>query len=928
MTVKKCKSLISLLLIGAIALITAFACPFGLYTARANDTNVVNRSPGVTLRVAFPIVEGITQYGNNGDRKGMVVDYLNEIANYTGWNYEYIGVDNAVDMLEKFREGEYDLMGGTYYVEDYKDIYGYPKYSAGYSKAVLLSRWSDDDITSHDISSLNGKKIGVYTGAVENIRKLRLYLDMNNVTCDIVEYKYSDFIDGKLYHYLESGAVDMLLGNAAEAGKKYKVVASFDSQPLYIVTQATNTEILNELNDALEKIYDTTPNFAETAFYANFPNVISANISLTKEEQEYIASGAVARIAVADNTHPLFCETDASQHNGILYDLMALIKQRTGLNYTYVKAKNFAHSNELVKNDDADVVGIYLDSLDIAASNNFALTGAYTDVTMMLLKNKTVTYPADNLKVAVVDGRYIPDEIDATVVTYPNITEALTAVNNGKADLAYGMTSLMEKVIQEKYLVNLVPVYLGENSAQVRFAVNRPANTYLFTILNKAVNMISDAEMLSIVNANVESLGSSFSFSDFIYNNPVVFIGIIVACFAVVIIIIGIFSIFKVRSVRMRAELEKYSADSRAKSEFLSRMSHEIRTPMNAVLGLTDVTLMKKDVPEDVVENLTKIHSSSNYLLSLLNDILDMSRIESGKLRIANEPFSLSDVMSEVESMMSSEATNRGLTLTVMNTVADDTFLGDSIRLRQVLTNLVYNAVKFTNSGGQVNVCASVSGSGIKFSVIDTGCGIAAEDKERIFSAFEQAGAQDAKKSGTGLGLPISRSIVRCMGGELELKSEVGVGSEFYFTIPLERTSIERRDDNETAALYGMTVLLAEDNDLNAEITQDILEMAGAKMVRAIDGEAAIGEFKSNSEKYDAILMDIQMPKLNGLEATEAIRALDIPRAKTVPIIAMTANSSQEDTAAAKAAGMSEFLSKPIDIKRLYAVLKKFGDNA
>lgn len=899
--------------------------------AATSDTALTTVSD-VTLKVAFPIVEGMSEISDNGQRRGIIVDYLNEISNYTGWQYEYINVDDASKMLSDFESGKFDLMGGTYYKPVLESVFAYPKYNSGYIKSVLLARWEDDSIKSYDLSTFNGKKIGVYKNAEENVRRLKQYLQMNDLNCELVYYEYADFSqDGNLYPYLESGEVDFLLGNASEAGKEFKAVASFNSQPHYIVAQKNNPQVLRQLNDALEKIYESNPNFSQDVYDANFDNIISANIRLTQGEKDFIAQSSAIKIAVPDSIHPLFCHYDASSHNGILYDLMEAIGEKTGLKYEFVLVENFAHAVAAVRNGEADVAGIFLDDVQSATERGMALTHAYTDVNMMLLKNKKVTYPAENLTVAVVEGRELPDEIDATLISYRNITDALNAVNRGKVDLVYGMSSLMEKVIQEKYFSNLVPVSLNESVASVKFAVNKPVSSPLFTVLNKAIGMFGEDELISIVNQNMESIGTGgFSLTDFIYANPFMFISIVSALLLLVIVIIIIAARFRIRSANMQLELEKYTADSRAKSEFLSRMSHEIRTPMNAVIGLTDLTMMKEGVPDEIMNNLSKIRSSSHYLLSLLNDILDMSRIDSGMMTVDSEPFSLSRTMDELNSMMSAQATRHGITLSVKNDVDQDMVMGDSIRLRQVLANLVSNAVKFTPSGGSVEVSVeSGEGADVTFSVTDSGCGIAEEDKERVFRAFEQAGNSYSKSRGTGLGLSISQSIVKLMGGQLQLSSEAGKGSKFFFTIPLQPTTQAEQSVQVEDGLFlkGLHILLAEDNDLNAEIAQDILAMAGATSKRVADGEQAVKEFSLHAEQYNAVLMDIQMPLMNGLDAARAIRKLSSPHAASVPIIAMTANSFVEDTQAATDAGMNYFISKPIDINLLYSALKEIKND-
>ena len=342
---------------------------------------------------------------------------------------------------------------------------------------------------------------------------------------------------------------------------------------------------------------------------------------------------------------------------------------------------------------------------------------------------------------------------------------------------------------------------------------------------------------------------------------------------------------------------------------------------------------MMEGVPDDVKRNLEKLRASSHYMLDLINDILDMSRINSGKLTLEKETFSLKRMLGEINTMMETEAQRLGLTYVLKQDVVHNNLTGDVLRLRQVLTNLLSNAFKFTPLGGSVTLSVSEEArseneAAFTFRVTDTGIGISSEDQKRIFESFEQVGASFTKSQGTGLGLPISSSIVAMMGGELKVSSQPHEGSEFYFTIILPLSAEAEQSSNadeylNNNVLAGVNILLAEDNDLNADIAVQLLEIQGAEVHRCVNGKQALDEFSgSEPNTYQLILMDIQMPEMNGLAASRAIRSLARKDAAVIPIVAMTANTFKEDVEAAMAAGMNGFIPKPLDVNYLYHLLQ------
>lgn len=901
----------------------------GLWNTGTASAQVEEPRP---LKVAFSQMEGLSETDQYGRHKGLIVDYLDEIAKYTGWEYEYIPVEND-DIISNFLEGQYDLMGGTFYSSGFEEYFAYPDYNTGRSRAVLLCRWDDDRLLGYDLATLNGKTIGVYDRAGDKIRHLKEFLASNDLECRLKYYTYEDMQDGSLYEKLRSGEVDMLLGNDLETGGEFRMVASFQAQPYYIVTTVGNTEILEELNTALRYILESTPNFADQVYYANFPDLKLADIQLNDSELRYIEEKGTVTVAIPMDWHPIYCKGGGKElHDGVLPDLLREITAFTGLQFTFLYGDNYADCIRMVQQGEADILGAYLGENEQAFGCNLALSQPYMDLNNIVIKYKSVSYPGEGLTCGILNGRILPDSFQAEEIRgYDTVPELLGAVNAGEVDYIYGVSAMLEQELQNHRYLNVTPVTQESDSTDVAFAVLRPVRPELLTVLNKAIGNIPTEEKAVMLNQSLVSVGyTSLSLQELFYSNPLACI-LILSCALIFIMSVILMSVrSRMRNALLQSRLEAAEAKSTAKSVFLSQMSHEIRTPMNAIIGLTDLTCKERDVPPEIEKKLKKIRSSSQYLLALINDILDMSRIENGKMEIEQKDFSLSLVLQELQSMMSTQAEQKGLEFQVDFYVSHDWLAGDPVRLRQVLINLLSNAVKFTPAGGKVTLRVNEQSCGeemeYRFSVQDTGVGIPYEDQERIFSSFEQLRPSISHSAGTGLGLPISRNIARLMGGDLEVKSEPGKGSEFYMTLRFPKGANvppSPEPAGQENVLEGMKVLLAEDNDLNAEIAQELLAMAGVAVCRAANGQEAVDWFCAGPPgEFQAVLMDIRMPVKNGHEAAREIRASGRPDAN-VPIIAMTANTFKEDEEEARASGMNGFVPKPIDPDRLFTALRQ-----
>lgn len=902
------------------------------------------------LRVAFPQVDGMSWTAEDGTHHGMLVDYLNEIAKYTGWEYEYIDTKGPA-MLNEFVEGKYELMGGNYYIPALEKYYAYPNYNMGYSRSLLLARSDDRSIHSYDLESMNGKTIGVYENARENIRRLKEFMAINGLYCNIRYYKQEDMV-GKigLYPYLAKGEIDLLLNNVAHISDSVRVVVAYDSQPYYIVTNPGNKEVLDGLNMALERILDANPNFAAERYAVNFPDRL-VNIQLSDRDLEYVNERKTITVAVPENWYPLYCkETPLKNHTGIMADVLDEIKSFTGLRFSYVYAKNYADAIRLIQQGDADILGFFLGDENDAAQLGLALSASYVSANNIIVRNKACSYPAPGLVGALVENQRLPSGISVEKIRfYPSIKEALFAVNNGEADFIYGLSSRMEQDILRYHFTNLAPVTLVNDQSTISFALPIPVDPDLLTILNKAINNLFESERTVIRNRNLESIGvSEFSLTDFIYANPLQFMFIVMFVLSVLFTALLLAIGARMKATVIQGNLKRAEAANLAKSEFLSRMSHEIRTPMNGIVGMSTIAMQNIDNTDKIKDCLEKVIMSSKHLLALINDVLDMSKIESGKVELRHESFNFRAFLQDFENLYGEQAKSKGISYeTVLASDLEVQIIGDSLRLNQVLSNLLSNALKFTPAKGIIKLRVSKTGEDqenvyLRFEVIDTGCGIAEENYDKIFESFEQENVDVTYKyGGTGLGLSIVKRFTQLMGGSIHVTSVQGSGSTFTVDLPFGKvkesgelarfSDINGRDDLAKDCYVidydfkGKRILLVEDNELNREIAEELIGATGASVESAEDGVQAVEKFKESAEGYyDLILMDVQMPHMDGYEATRCIRALGRSDAQKVPIFAMTANAFAEDVQKSREAGMNAHISKPLDIRAVYKQMNRY----
>ena len=685
-------------------------------------------------------------------------------------------------------------------------------------------------------------------------------------------------------------------------------------------------------------------------YAANFPARL-VNVQFSDRDLEYVKKRKTITVAVPENWYPFYCkETSQKNHVGIMVDVLDEIKDFTGLDFSYVYAKNYSDAVHLVQRGKADILGFFLGDENDAAQLGLALSASYVSANNIIVRNKACSYPAPGLVGALVESQRFPSGISAEKIrSYPGIKEALAAVNSGEADFIYGLSSKMEQDISRYHFTNLAPVTLVNDQSAISFALPTPVDPDLLTVLNKAINNLSESERTVIRNRNLESIGvNEFSLTDFIYANPLQFMFIVMFVLSVLFTALLLAIGARMKATVIQGNLKRAEAANLAKSEFLSRMSHEIRTPMNGIVGMSTIAMQNIDNTDKIKDCLEKVIMSSKHLLALINDVLDMSKIESGKVELRHESFNFRAFLQDFENLYGEQAKSKGISYeTILASDLEVQIIGDSLRLNQVLSNLLSNALKFTPAKGMIKLRVSKTGEDqenvyLRFEVIDTGCGIAEENYDKIFESFEQENVDVTYKyGGTGLGLSIVKRFTGLMGGGIHVTSVQGSGSTFTVDLPFGKikesgkptrfSDINGRNDLAKdcyAVDYdfkGKRILLVEDNELNREIAEELIGVTGASVESAEDGVQAVEMFKESAEGYyDLILMDVQMPHMDGYEATRCIRALGRSDAQKVPIFAMTANAFAEDVQKSREAGMNAHISKPLNIRAVYKQMNRY----
>ena len=941
------KSALSIILISL-----AFLIVFGLPAVygETEDTE--------TVRVGYYENEVFQEGARDGAAKnGYAYEYYRKISEYTGWKYEYVYGEFS-DLYQMIIDGKIDLIAGLARTEEREGLIGYPEEPMGHESYNLVKHASDKEITA-DPGSLRGKTIGVLESAMVGV--LGKYLDDHDVKAEVRTYKDYE----KLFEDFDEGTIDVLAaeGDGAYGRDNSEVIGAFGASDYYLCVNIKRNDLLKQLNDAQAQLFSDEKYYIDSLHSKYYTRSVSSR-AFSNAELEWMREHKTLRIGYLDNYLPYSDTDDKGGVNGIIKDIMPNIMKKLGItdiDVTYTGYVSYDKMVAAVSREKIDAAfpvggglyyseenGIYQSNPVVSSAMELVFKGEYSDdLTTAFAVNENNRMQYYYIKT------YFPD---AEITMYPSIDACLDAVKSGKENCTILNGLRANGILKNSKYKDLSVQELSHGDTRC-FGV-LIGNEGLLKLLNRGINVLGEDYAISLSYYYSDAL-HAYTLADLIRDNMWLFVSIILAIAALIIF-------FLVRDSRRSREqiaanekariaLEKKNNElaesrealsealdaaeraSRAKTTFLNNMSHDIRTPMSAIVGFTKLAGDNADDPELVRDYLAKVSVSSQHLLSLINDVLDMSRIESGKFTIEESEVHIPDVVSDLSTIVqaSVEEKNLALNMDTKGLIHEDV-ITDKLRLNQVLLNILSNAVKFTPEGGRIDFVLTEHNdtddgfAHLEFRVKDNGIGMSDEFRKTIFEAFTRERTSTVSGiQGTGLGMAITKNIVEMMNGKITVDSKEGEGTEFrvYLACRICESTDEEVEETKQVDFNGKKILLAEDNVLNQEIALAILENAGFTVDVASDGIEAVEKMKeSPAGTYDVILMDIQMPKMDGYEAARQIRALEDPQKASVPVIAITANAFEEDKKSAYEAGMNGHLAKPYDIDKMMAALSDILD--
>ena len=905
-------------------------------TAFAGD---IPRADTPNYRVAFYAFDCFNMQDENGVRSGYGYEMMQGISKYLQCTFSYVGYDKtAAECVDMLRNGELDIYTAAKLTPERQQEFAISTHPAITSTTCMNVKVGNRKVVAGDYSTYDGLHVGLLQRHTYN-ESFLAYAKEKGWNISITYYKTLT----ELTNALINDEVDAVVNSYLGIPEDERTIESFGETPYYLMARKEDQALIDAIDAAFDNMNVETPNW-RTELYNKYYGVQSQNTDFTAEEQALLeqlqTGGATVRAVMNPDGDPYSSYSDGGT-TGIAADIFKATAEQLGLNYEIVPVADRTEYQQMLDSGDIDVWidmdGHYGDEGTV----KYKLTGNYLTTTVSVLRERGAYEKIRRL--ALIDNCSAMQEIvekscpDAEIVLAADTAECARLITSGQVDgamlLTYTAQKLARSDLQNRLRVDIVP----GASISLRMGINANDSRDFYGLWEKTLADVADRQQAEIVQGYVQQTVSP-TILETMFDHPAFLLSIV--CGGLLIVFLLFIALFAARANKQQRVISEQLADAldkaqeanEAKQNFFSKMSHDIRTPLNVVLGMTQIAQKYAHDPARLETALNNITSEGNYLLVLINSILDVNQLEHGHMELLQEPFDPAHTFADSTSMLRPLADKREQTLTVQLPDGPLIAVGDSGRFSQIIINIVSNAIKYTQAGGRIDTKLEyLAGNRCRFTCTDNGIGMSEDFIAHITEDYTRAeDSRVSKVKGTGLGMAVVKGFTDLMHGTLAIRSKPGAGSTFVVEIPLTRATPEQAEEYHRAAAEsknvqesynGKRVLLAEDNALNAEIAMELLQTIGLTVDWAENGALAVEMLeKSEPGKYYAVFMDMQMPVMDGVEATRRIRASSHPD-HSIPIFAMTANTFAADRKRCFDAGMTGYIAKPINLSEITTTL-------